>query len=78
MQNICIVINNVLSFVINVQNSTIFEPVILTAFYTSYLIKHLCFTYACPLKTIIVLPSHRPHFNEATLSASTSSLMNLS
>ena len=35
MQNICIVINNVLSIVINIQNITIFEPVILTGFYTS-------------------------------------------
>ena len=34
MQNICIVINNVLSIVINIQNTTIFEPVILTGFYT--------------------------------------------
>ena len=31
----CIVINNVLSTVINIQNTTIFEPVILTGFYTS-------------------------------------------
>ena len=31
----CIVINNVLSIVINIQNTTIFEPVILTGFYTS-------------------------------------------
>ena len=35
MQNICIVINNVLSIVINIENTTIFEPVILTGFYTS-------------------------------------------
>ena len=35
MQNICIVNNNVLSIVINIQNITIFEPVILTGFYTS-------------------------------------------
>ena len=31
----CIVINNVLSIVINIQNTTIFEPVILMGFYTS-------------------------------------------
>ena len=31
----CIVINNVLNIVINIQNTTIFEPVILTGFYTS-------------------------------------------
>ena len=30
----CIVINNVLSIVINIQNTTIFEPVILTSFFT--------------------------------------------
>ena len=30
-----IVINNVLSIVINIQNTTMFEPVILTGFYTS-------------------------------------------
>ena len=30
----CIVINNVLSIVINIQNTTIFEPVNLTGFYT--------------------------------------------
>ena len=35
MQNICIVINNVVSIVINIENTTIFEPVILTGFYTS-------------------------------------------
>ena len=35
MQNICIVINNVLSIVINMQKKKIFEPVILTGFYTS-------------------------------------------
>ena len=35
MQNICIVINNVLSIVINIHNTTIVEPVILTGFYTS-------------------------------------------
>ena len=35
MQTFCIVINNVLSIVINIQNTTIFEPVILTGFYTS-------------------------------------------
>ena len=34
MQNICIVINNVLSIVIKIQNTTIFEPVILMGFYT--------------------------------------------
>ena len=33
----CIVINNVL-IVINIQNTTIFEPVILTDFYTSLII----------------------------------------
>ena len=31
----CIAINNVLSIVINIENTTIFEPVILTGFYTS-------------------------------------------
>ena len=31
----CIVINNALSIAINIQNTTIFEPVILTGFYTS-------------------------------------------
>ena len=31
----CIVINNVLIIVINIQNTTIFEPVILTGFYTT-------------------------------------------
>ena len=31
----CIVINNVLSIVINIQNTTIFEPVILRVFNTS-------------------------------------------
>ena len=31
----CIVINNVLSIVINIQNTTIFEPVILTDFYNN-------------------------------------------
>ena len=31
----CIVINNVLSIIINIQNTTTFEPVILTGFYTS-------------------------------------------
>ena len=35
MQNICIVISNVLSTVINIQNTTKFEPVILTDSYTS-------------------------------------------
>ena len=30
-----IVINSVLNIVINIQNTTIFEPVILTGFYTS-------------------------------------------
>ena len=35
MQNIFIVVNNVLSIVINIQNTTIFEPVILMGFYTS-------------------------------------------
>ena len=35
MQKFCIVINNVLSIVINIQNTTIFEPLILTGFYTS-------------------------------------------
>ena len=39
MQNICIVINNVLSIVINIQNTTIFEPVTLTGFYSSILIR---------------------------------------
>ena len=34
----CIVINNVLSIVINIQNTTIFQPVILTGFYTSWTI----------------------------------------
>ena len=34
MQTFCLVINNVLSIVINIQNTTIFEPVILTGFYT--------------------------------------------
>ena len=34
MQTFCIVINNVLSIVINIQNTTIFEPVILMGFYT--------------------------------------------
>ena len=29
----CIVINNVLSIVINIKNTTILEPVILTGFY---------------------------------------------
>ena len=33
----CIVINNVLSIVINIQNTTIFGPVISTGFYTSLL-----------------------------------------
>ena len=32
---LCIVINNVLSTVISIQNTKIFEPVILTGFYTS-------------------------------------------
>ena len=31
----CILITNVLSVVINIQNTTIFEHVILTCFYTS-------------------------------------------
>ena len=31
----CIVISNVLCIFINIQNTTIFEPVILTGFYTS-------------------------------------------
>ena len=31
----CIVINNGLSIVINIQNTTIFEPASLTGFYTS-------------------------------------------
>ena len=31
----CIVINNVLSIAINIQNTTIFEPVISTGFFTS-------------------------------------------
>ena len=35
----CIVINNVLNIVIKIQNTTIFEPVILTGFYTSRIIK---------------------------------------
>ena len=35
MQTFCIVINNVLSIVINIQNTTIFEPLILSGFYTS-------------------------------------------
>ena len=37
MQKFCIVINNVLSIVINIRNTTIlyFEPIILTGFYTS-------------------------------------------
>ena len=35
MQNILHCINNVLSIVVNIQNTTIFEPVILTGFYTS-------------------------------------------
>ena len=34
MQNISHAINNVLSIVINIQNATIFEPVILPGFYT--------------------------------------------
>ena len=37
----CIVINNVLSIVINIQYTIIFEPVILTGFYTSLYIKYL-------------------------------------
>ena len=37
MQNILHCINNVLSIVINIQNTTIFEPVILTGFYTNYI-----------------------------------------
>ena len=40
MQTFCIVINNVLSIVINIQNTTIFEPVILTGFYTSFFIEN--------------------------------------
>ena len=36
--NELIIINNVLSIVINIQNKTIFEPVILTVFYTSVII----------------------------------------
>ena len=35
----CIVINNVLSIVINIQNTTIFEPLILTGFHTSSIMK---------------------------------------
>ena len=35
----CIVINNVLIIVINILNTTIFEPVILTSFYTTKLNK---------------------------------------
>ena len=34
-----IVINNVLSIIINIQNTTIFEPVILTGFYTAMYFK---------------------------------------
>ena len=39
MQTFCIVINNVLSIVINIENTTIFEPVILAGFYTSVYIN---------------------------------------
>ena len=35
-KTIRIVINNVLNIVIDIQNTTIFEPVILTGFYTSF------------------------------------------
>ena len=35
MKTFCIVINDVLSININIQNTTIFELVILTGFYTS-------------------------------------------
>ena len=35
MQNNLLVIKYVLSIVIDIQNTTIFEPVILTGFYTS-------------------------------------------
>ena len=36
-ETFCIVINSVLSININIQNTTILEPVILTGFYISYL-----------------------------------------
>ena len=39
MKIFCIAINNVLNIVINIQNTTIFEPVILTGFCTSLLIS---------------------------------------
>ena len=41
----CIVIDNVLSIVINIKNTTIFEPVILTGFYTS--LKIISITFVC-------------------------------
>ena len=34
-ETFCIVINNLLSIVINIQNTTIFEPVFLTGYYTT-------------------------------------------
>ena len=44
MQYILHVINNVLSIVINIQNTTIFEPVILTGFNTTLVQSYLgCF-----------------------------------
>ena len=43
----CIVINNVLNIVINIQNTTILnlEPVILTGFYTSTKIIYIWYSY---------------------------------
>ena len=54
MQNFCIVIDNVLSIVINIQNVTLFESVILTGYYTSLKIISITFVYvpACELTPV--------------------------
>ena len=61
MKTFCIVINDVLSIIINIQNTTIFEPVILTGFYTSstefiilldiLCLRHIMFTIECNSET---------------------------
>ena len=48
MQSIYIVINNVLSIVVNIQNTTIFEPVILTVIYTSRVIFIITCIFSIP------------------------------
>ena len=55
----CIVINNVLSIVINIQNTTIFEPVILTAFTLVYICPNIGLS-SITLRTINIKNSISP------------------